>query len=802
MRYSSFLSTLAIGLFSYPLWGIEPLFEHSHTYQELLESGVCSQTITLKRHTNGQRAYAWKIEGLKTGLKQNQGTLLFFNEKGKVLQEMEGYFDNRQFIAHGRWVYFSHKQAPLLTAFFQKGKLEGEMILFSTRGLIRTRKNFSNGLLHGPYAHFNEDGKPIEQGNYENGLLTGATWRFDDEGKIIEEISFQKGLPHGLCITLDHEKKRQIRRYYFFGFLHRMDGPALERIRPDQSHELDAYYRWSHPFGSWIYTDKAGLPHVIMDWKSPGHAVAYYKTNPSRKWQWQNGFLEPPCEIKEQAADHPQKSISIDWKFESGSKKAARLKLHYQDQLIESSLWQKNSHGCWLREGACQRFDPLKQALAFEKWTKGQLVEKVIGPSFFEKRSLDTLIKLYRKNDQSCLEFHDPKHPHITLQARFDSKGSLYSLISSQEGYSRSNNLDKYVGAEEIIDWSKDKGQLLISYKDTHNNPKERFLFEEKDLLQHCTWNNHLPEGDWSQKRKNPEKNSFEWVEQVFFKQGKREGSYRTWHTTGQLKYEGNYQNGLREGTHKNFFDSGKIFFSQKYEHDRAHGPREVFDPSGNLILKANYHNDLLNGPFWHKLTQGQVIEATFSKGHLEGFIKAYYAQIPTKSKPKVAFEGHYKKGKRHGLFKDYHENGQLLQTLNYEDNFLEGEALQYHLNGQKALQAFFQKGKKEGCWKQFNNKAILIRLIHFQRDLEHGQELLYNDNGQLCGENEYKNGFLDGFQRRYDANGSLVYEANYVEGKLHGSVRKYHEKQKTWVQSRFEHGELIEKQKDMQKAP
>jgi antitoxin component YwqK of YwqJK toxin-antitoxin module len=60
----------------------------------------------------------------------------------------------------------------------------------------------------------------------------------------------------------------------------------------------------------------------------------------------------------------------------------------------------------------------------------------------------------------------------------------------------------------------------------------------------------------------------------------------------------------------------------------------------------------------------------------------------------------------RHGLFRAYHENGQLASEGNYVDGLEQGFWRDYHENGQIAAEGEYKDGTEVGTWRYWNGEG------------------------------------------------------------------------------------------------
>lgn len=111
-----------------------------------------------------------------------------------------------------------------------------------------------------------------------------------------------------------------------------------------------------------------------------------------------------------------------------------------------------------------------------------------------------------------------------------------------------------------------------------------------------------------------------------------------------------------------------------------------------------------------------------------------------------------YKDGKKDGLYRRWHDNGQLEYEGNYKEGGRDGLWRVWYWNGQQLNESNNKDGKKDGLMR------------------------VWMINGQLKREHNYKDGKLDGLIRRWHDNGLLAYEGQFKEGKKDGRCKFYYE--------------------------
>jgi uncharacterized protein len=197
-----------------------------------------------------------------------------------------------------------------------------------------------------------------------------------------------------------------------------------------------------------------------------------------------------------------------------------------------------------------------------------------------------------------------------------------------------------------------------------------------------------------------------------FLKEGKPEGYWKTYYTTGVLKSEGNRKNFM--------LDSIWIFYNS----------------TGDTINKINYLLGKKNG--------------------------YYYEYFSDRSKPeyvgKVMSKELYVNDKKEGLSWYYYEGGQVHETINYLNDQMEGESVEFDKSGLIITLKRYRKG-------------LLVERQKINRKDENGEKsgewIEFYSGTKIKSVSNYKEGLLDGYYKQYDELGLLKLTLLYSEGKL-----------------------------------
>ncbi len=97
-----------------------------------------------------------------------------------------------------------------------------------------------------------------------------------------------------------------------------------------------------------------------------------------------------------------------------------------------------------------------------------------------------------------------------------------------------------------------------------------------------------------------------------------------------------------------------------------------------------------------------------------------------------------------------YFENGNVMQTVNYQNNLKVGERKNYHESGTLKSQYSYINDNIEGVWVGYHQNAKLSESGTYKSGLRNGQWKEYHKNGKLKGEGSYSDGKKVGIWKMY----------------------------------------------------
>jgi antitoxin component YwqK of YwqJK toxin-antitoxin module len=106
-------------------------------------------------------------------------------------------------------------------------------------------------------------------------------------------------------------------------------------------------------------------------------------------------------------------------------------------------------------------------------------------------------------------------------------------------------------------------------------------------------------------------------------------------------------------------------------------------------------------------------------------------------------------KGKLHGIYRSFHENGHPYEIRNYKDNISLGKQIGYWKNtGKLKFEYNYYYNKKEGIQKGWYSNGNIAYVYNYKNDKQEGFQQAWRYNGSLYRNFEVKNGIRYGLQK------------------------------------------------------
>lgn len=195
---------------------------------------------------------------------------------------------------------------------------------------------------------------------------------------------------------------------------------------------------------------------------------------------------------------------------------------------------------------------------------------------------------------------------------------------------------------------------------------------------------------------------------------GKPHGNWKLYNSNKkpELDIEAEFVNGEIQGAYHEYESQGS------YEYYRNPKMKDLMRDSlpDKLVrykaIDAEYKNDKLHGAYTKYNWLGEVIESSnYEEGYLDGRSIERNNLITTYS--------NYKNGLEDGYYQTYitlpGRDSILLYDLNFQDGALQGKSEAYHINGQLAKRGFFLNGESIDDYEAFDSLGFRYHYVKFE---------------------------------------------------------------------------------------
>lgn len=192
-----------------------------------------------------------------------------------------------------------------------------------------------------------------------------------------------------------------------------------------------------------------------------------------------------------------------------------------------------------------------------------------------------------------------------------------------------------------------------------------------------------------------------------------KQGLWKEFYETGELKSIGKYINGKKIGDWKYYFSNGKTEQAGVYiKNGKPDGEWVWYYSDGDTLMVQNYSEGLLNGRFIEYSDSGTfVAKGQYIDGFEEGYWKYQLGDIKS--------EGTYSEGRRYGIWKNYFDNGKLNFEGSFVDDNPDGKHYYYWDNGYVKENGTYIMGKRNGNWCRYNYDGTLFMTTLFRNGAE-----------------------------------------------------------------------------------
>lgn len=326
-----------------------------------------------------------------------------------------------------------------------------------------------------------------------------------------------------------------------------------------------------------------------------------------------------------------------------------------------------------------------------------------------------------------------------------------HGIMSRNQSVNRTDKNGNKQGAWKYF-WDNGNLKLEASYFNNKKHGFFKYYDEDGTFLYVEKYTNDVLEEEAKETKQLEKKTAYHTngkpsIIATYF-QNKPEGIRREFDTAGKvikgyifengwLRYEGiTDMNGLRQGLWKEYYQTGELRSKGKYKNSKTIGEWNFYFPDKTIEISGNYN----------------------AKGEKHGPWIWFYPSADTMS---IA---NYDEGELDGLYLEYDEDQQPLVKGEYVLGYEEGTW--YYRNGKSYETGKYEGGKKIGTWISYFEEGKVASKTHYDEDLRNGKYVAYWENGNIRIMGNFVHGLENGTWTQYNEEGTPFLTTLFKEGK------------------------------------
>jgi antitoxin component YwqK of YwqJK toxin-antitoxin module len=244
------------------------------------------------------------------------------------------------------------------------------------------------------------------------------------------------------------------------------------------------------------------------------------------------------------------------------------------------------------------------------------------------------------------------------------------------------------------------------------------------------------------------------------------------YHPNGRPAITATYYKGVPEGIRREYDTAGQVIKGYLFENGvlryegitdlngKRQGLWKEYYPTGELRAMGYYKNSAQIND-WHFYFLDKTVEITGSynaKGQKDGEWLWFYSSGDT-----LMIEN-WEAGELNGRFVEYDEAGIPVSTGEFVEGSEEG-VWQYRNGGFKEEGSYFD-GMRQGLWRAWYPDGVPASEIEYEQGVPNGKYIDFWENGNTKNSGRYITGARNGMWYKYDENGVLIFTTQYKNGK------------------------------------
>jgi antitoxin component YwqK of YwqJK toxin-antitoxin module len=171
------------------------------------------------------------------------------------------------------------------------------------------------------------------------------------------------------------------------------------------------------------------------------------------------------------------------------------------------------------------------------------------------------------------------------------------------------------------------------------------------------------------------------------YKDGLKSGPWIYYYPTGRKEQDGYYRKGLVDGNWTWYYPNGEIRRTEFYNRGLLEGLQTEYDSLGNKLSETNYEANIVTGNWFYHVND-----------HTE--------------------KGEYEMGLKNGPWKYYYLDHTLMFKGTFKDDRPMGKHITYFPSGRKRYVRKYKNGQKHGTWKEFDENGELVHVFGYKNNV------------------------------------------------------------------------------------
>jgi len=352
------------------------------------------------------------------------------------------------------------------------------------------------------------------------------------------------------------------------------------------------------------------------------------------------------------------------------------------------------------KQGPGKEYDEEGNVITLFEYNNNYLISREKINRYDSKGMKQSVWKTFYPDGKVQKEMKYTNDKYDGFYKEFNDNGNLILSIKYQEGKIIDNQVDLTIKDE--IDFRRqfdDSGLLLSSggYKDNLPVGVHRYYNKSGKIISARIYDdlgNKVSEG-------------------IVDETGSKEGPWKDFFISGEVKAVGAYLSNLQSGKWTYFYKNGSKEQEGSYLRGLYDGSWVWFHPDGSIWREENYFNGREDGPMVEYSDSGKVItRGEFINGEKEG---EWFYQVNDHSEI-----GNYQSGLREGIWNYYYEDGTLQFQGDFHQDLAEGKHKFFYPDGVLKEERYYKRGIREKNWKKYDEKGNIELTITYKNDIEY----------------------------------------------------------------------------------